>query len=121
MDDGSTDRTRDILSILSSLNTDIQFVSLSRNFGNEAALAAEMARATGDAVVPIDVDLQDPPELILPMVKLWLGGGQNLLSLGIMGEYLGRVAREGRNRPLYIVADEGRPVDRKTRHTKPNG
>lgn len=76
VDDGSSDRTRDILAILAKLNDDVHYISLSRNFGKEAALAAGIDRARGDAVVPIDVDLQDPPEVIVPMARLWLGGAQ---------------------------------------------
>lgn len=76
VDDGSTDRTRDILGILARMNPDVRYVALSRNFGKEAALAAGINRARGDAVIPIDVDLQDPPEVIAQMVRLWLGGAQ---------------------------------------------
>src|SRR5690242_18650357 len=62
VNDGSTDQTSNILAILSRLNPDVRHVALSRNFGKEAALAAGIDRARGDAVIPIDVDLQDPPE-----------------------------------------------------------
>ncbi|WP_070155378.1 glycosyltransferase family 2 protein [Sphingobium phenoxybenzoativorans] len=76
VDDGSTDRTGDILAVLARLNPDVRHVSLSRNFGKEAALAAGIDHATGDAVIPIDVDLQDPPEVIVALVKEWLAGAQ---------------------------------------------
>ena len=76
VDDGSTDRTADLLAILSRLNPDVRYLSLSRNFGKEAALAAGIDHATGDAVVPIDVDLQDPPAVIVDMVCAWLSGAQ---------------------------------------------
>jgi glycosyltransferase involved in cell wall biosynthesis len=76
VDDGSSDRTGDILAILARLNPDIRYLTLSRNFGKEAALAAGIDHATGDAVIPIDVDLQDPPEVIVAMVRAWLGGAQ---------------------------------------------
>ncbi|MDX3899931.1 MAG: glycosyltransferase family 2 protein [Sphingobium sp.] len=76
VDDGSGDRTGDLLAILARLNPDVRFLSLSRNFGKEAALAAGIDRARGDAVIPIDVDLQDPPEIIVPMVRHWLAGAQ---------------------------------------------
>lgn len=76
VDDGSSDRTADILAILARLNGDVRFIALSRNFGKEAALAAGLDRARGDAVIPIDVDLQDPPELIVTMVRQWLAGAQ---------------------------------------------
>lgn len=76
IDDGSADRTGDVLSILSRMNADVRCITLSRNFGKEAALAAGIDHATGDAVIPIDVDLQDPPELIVDMVRHWLAGAQ---------------------------------------------
>lgn len=76
VDDGSCDRTADILAILARLNPEIRCLSLSRNFGKEAALAAGIDHAAGDAVIPIDVDMQDPPGVIVDMVRAWLGGAQ---------------------------------------------
>ncbi|MEJ7934189.1 glycosyltransferase family 2 protein [Sphingobium sp. AN558] len=76
VDDGSTDRTGDILAIIARMNDDVRALSLSRNFGKEAALAAGIDQAAGDCVIPIDVDLQDPPEIIIEMVRHWLGGAQ---------------------------------------------
>lgn len=76
VDDGSTDRTPDILAILCGMADDVRTVRLSRNFGKEAALAAGLQHAVGDAVIPMDVDLQDPPEIIPDMVALWLGGAK---------------------------------------------
>ena len=80
VDDGSTDRTADILMLLSRLNPDVRFLSLSRNFGKEAALAAGIDHARGDAVIPIDVDLQDPPEVIIDMVRHWLAGARVVIE-----------------------------------------
>lgn len=76
VDDGSSDRTGDVLAILTRLNPDMRCLSLSRNFGKEAALAAGIDHALGDAVIPIDVDLQDPPEVIVDMVRAWRAGAQ---------------------------------------------
>lgn len=76
VNDGSSDRTGDILAILARLNPDVRCITLSRNFGKEAALAAGIDHARGDAVIPIDVDLQDPPEVIVDMVRHWLAGAQ---------------------------------------------
>lgn len=76
VNDGSSDRTGDMLAILARLNPDVRCVTLSRNFGKEAALAAGIDHATGDAVIPIDVDLQDPPDVIVDMVRHWLAGAQ---------------------------------------------
>lgn len=76
VDDGSTDRTPDILAILCGLHADVRSIRLSRNFGKEAALAAGLRHAQGGAVIPMDVDLQDPPEVIEAMVRQWLDGAK---------------------------------------------
>ncbi|MBY0394079.1 MAG: glycosyltransferase family 2 protein [Novosphingobium sp.] len=76
VDDGSTDRTPEILTELAARDPMIRFVRLSRNFGKEAALAAGLRRARGDAVVPMDVDLQDPPEVLPQLVREWLAGAK---------------------------------------------
>ena len=74
VNDGSTDESLDILIKERSVNSQITILDLSRNFGKEAALSAGLEYATGDCVVPIDVDLQDPPELILEMIEKWNAG-----------------------------------------------
>ena len=76
VDDGSRDATAAVLRAMCRLDRRIKLVCLSRNFGKEAALSAGLKAATGDAVIPMDVDLQDPPELIRPMIDLWLAGAQ---------------------------------------------
>lgn len=76
VNDGSTDETEAVLAGLSGRDPSIRVVSLSRNFGKEAALAAGLDHAKGNAVIPIDVDLQDPPELIPQLVRHWLDGAQ---------------------------------------------
>ena len=76
VDDGSTDKTVDQIAEATRENRKIKIISLSRNFGKDAALAAGLAYAAGDAIIPIDVDLQDPPELISDMVQKWLGGAK---------------------------------------------
>ena len=74
VDDGSTDATEFAIRSLASRNPRIRLISLSRNFGKEAALAAGLDHATADAYIPIDVDLQDPPEVIPRMIEQWLDG-----------------------------------------------
>lgn len=74
VDDGSTDRTADILLELCRESPMIRLIRLSRNFGKEAALTAGLEAAAGDAVILMDVDLQDPPELVLDFVRLWQAG-----------------------------------------------
>ena len=74
IDDGSRDDTYRIASNIASKNEKIKVLSFSRNFGHQAAVTAGLQFSTGDAVVIIDADLQDPPELIPDMVKLWKDG-----------------------------------------------
>ena len=74
VDDGSTDCTSQVLHQVHAANPAVCMVRLSRNFGKEAALTAGLEAATGDAVIPMDVDLQDPPELIARFVQLWREG-----------------------------------------------
>ncbi|NUP14986.1 MAG: glycosyltransferase family 2 protein [Streptomyces sp.] len=70
VDDGSRDRTLDILQQLSGLDPRVRYLSFSRNFGKEAALIAGLRHAKGDSVIVMDADLQHPPELIRRMVEL---------------------------------------------------
>lgn len=74
VNDGSSDNTLECLLELQQGNQSVRIVDLSRNFGKEAALTAGLKAATGRVVVPIDVDLQDPPELILNMLDKWREG-----------------------------------------------
>jgi glycosyltransferase involved in cell wall biosynthesis len=69
VNDGSRDRTADILREIRHGDTRVTIIELSRNFGKEAAMTAGLDHARGDAVVVIDADLQDPPELIPELVK----------------------------------------------------
>ncbi|KAF7597674.1 MAG: hypothetical protein CGU28_17160 [Candidatus Dactylopiibacterium carminicum] len=64
INDGSRDATLAKLQAARPTSFELVVVDLSRNFGKEAALSAGLSRATGDAVIPLDADLQDPPELI---------------------------------------------------------
>lgn len=74
INDGSRDRTLEIIKSHAEKDTRIAYVNLSRNFGKEIAMAAGFDYATGDATVVIDADLQDPPELIPKMIKYWEDG-----------------------------------------------
>ena len=69
VNDGSKDRTLEMLEYISRKNENIKVISFSRNFGHQAAVTAGIKYSTGDAVVIIDADLQDPPELIPEMIK----------------------------------------------------
>jgi glycosyltransferase involved in cell wall biosynthesis len=74
VNDGSEDGSQELLLQWHEQDARIKIISLSRNFGKERALIAALDLASGDAVIPIDVDLQDPPELIPRMVELWEQG-----------------------------------------------
>ena len=74
VDDGSRDGTRALMDALQQSDQRIGVLGLSRNFGKEAALTAGLDQATGDAVVVIDADLQDPPEVIVELIAAWREG-----------------------------------------------
>jgi len=80
VNDGSNDSTLGRLIEIYSQEPRIRILDLSRNFGKEAALTCGIDHAVGDAVIPIDVDLQDPPELISEMLKLWRQGFDVVLA-----------------------------------------
>ena len=80
VNDGSHDGTLDLLRERAEADERVKVVDLSRNFGKEAALTAALDHSTGDAVVPIDADLQDPPELIGVMLEKWREGYEVVLA-----------------------------------------
>lgn len=80
VNDGSSDKSIEILKTLKEKNSSIRVINLSRNFGKEAALTAGLNKALGDAIIPIDVDFQDPPFLILELLKKWQEGFDVVLA-----------------------------------------
>lgn len=74
INDGSTDDTLEIIKQLRESDSQVTLIDLSRNFGKEIALTAGLQNAIGDAVVVIDADLQDPPELIPELINEWQNG-----------------------------------------------
>jgi polyisoprenyl-phosphate glycosyltransferase len=74
VDDGCSDDTLEKLTAIAGRDERVKVVSFSRNFGKEAAISAALDYASGSAVIPIDADLQDPPELINEMVRAWMSG-----------------------------------------------
>lgn len=74
VNDGSTDRTLRRLEALHSADAHVAFINLSRNFGKEIALTAGLDHVSADAVIVIDADLQDPPELIPTLIAEWRAG-----------------------------------------------
>lgn len=80
VNDGSDDDTLARLRRLAESDARVRVIDLSRNFGKEAALSAGLDAARGDAVIPIDADLQDPPELIPALIAQWRNGFEVVLA-----------------------------------------
>jgi glycosyltransferase involved in cell wall biosynthesis len=72
IDDGSSDKTLELLVNLSKTDSRVRVIEFSRNFGKEAALSAGLDLALGDAVIPMDSDLQDPPSLVSKLIDTWI-------------------------------------------------
>lgn len=81
VNDGSRDQTLELLVAAHLADPRIKVIDLSRNFGKEVALTAALDFAQGDAVIPIDADLQDPPELIPVMVEKWQSGYEMVVAV----------------------------------------
>ena len=76
VNDGSKDKTLELLRNMAEKDEHVKVVSFSRNFGHQAAVTAGLKFVTGDAIVIMDADLQDPPEIIPEMIKLWEDGSE---------------------------------------------
>jgi len=87
VNDGSKDKTLDLIKDYADADPRVSYINLSRNFGKEIGMIAGLDHVTGDATVIIDADLQDPPELIPKMIKLWEEGYDDV--------YAKRKSREG--------------------------
>ncbi len=74
VDDGSNDRSLEMMRDLHQRDPRVRYVSLARNFGHQIAVTAGLSFARGDAVIVLDADLQDPPELIPTMIERWREG-----------------------------------------------
>ena len=125
VNDGSQDTTLDKAKALSRRETQkIRLISFSRNFGHQIAITAGIDKAHGDAVVIIDADLQDPPEVILDMIKKWeegfhvvYGRREKREGEGFMKRFTAALFYRllGKMTPVEIPADTGdfRLMDRK--------
>ena len=96
VNDGSKDKTLELLTKIAKENKNVKVISFSRNFGHQAAVTAGLKFVTGDCILIIDADLQDPPELIPEMLKLWEEGNEV-----IYGE---RKSREGESKFKLFTA-----------------
>ena len=114
IDDGSKDKTSEIVCALAEGDNNLCVLRFSRNFGHQPAITAGMDCARGDAVIVIDADLQDPPEIIPIMIEQWKQGHEVV--------YGKRVARKGESafkklssklfyRTLNAMTDVSLPVD----------
>lgn len=114
VDDGSRDRSLDLLLEIAADDERLQVIGLSRNFGHQAAITAGIDHASGDAVILIDGDLQDPPEVIPEMIDRWREGADVV--------YGARIARKGESafkrgtakafyRAIGRLSDTPLPVD----------
>jgi len=114
VDDGSTDGSSDIIRDMAKKDRHIRPVIFARNFGHQVAVTAGLDYSRGDAVVIIDADLQDPPELILEMSKKWKEGNEVVFAV--------RAEREGESwfklwtaslfyRIIYRITDVKIPLD----------
>src|SRR5690242_8866343 len=90
VDDGSRDETFSLLRELQLADRHVRVLRLSRNFGHQMAATAGLVEAGGDAVILIDADLQDPPEVIAEMIELWREGNEVV--------YGSRISRAGESR-----------------------
>ncbi len=96
VNDGSSDRTQALLEAEAARDGRIRVLCLARNFGHQIAVTAGLDHAAGDAVILIDGDLQDPPELILEMIERWQAGNDVVYAV--------RSEREGESRFKKLTA-----------------
>jgi polyisoprenyl-phosphate glycosyltransferase len=99
VNDGSSDRTEELLRYLHDSYPQTRVVMLSRNFGHQAAVTAGLTAATGQCVVIIDADLQDPPEVILQMIERWQAGYE--VVYGVRGTRAGESGFKLRSAQLF--------------------
>ncbi len=114
VNDGSQDRTAEIVRDLHAADPRVKLVDFARNFGHQLAVTAGLDHARGDAVIIIDADLQDPPEVILEMIERWKEGYEVVYAV--------RAEREGETwfkeftarlfyRLIYRITDVDIPMD----------
>lgn len=94
INDGSTDNTESLINALEISDPMVKAISFTRNFGKEPALFAGLEHATGDVIIPIDVDLQDPLNVIPQMVEKWQSGADIVLAKRIDRMIDGKLKRK---------------------------
>lgn len=124
VNDGSKDRTVELVSLIAECDPNVRLVDFSRNFGHQIAISAGMDYANGDAVVVIDADLQDPPSVILAMIEKWKEGyevvyGRRLKRKGetlfkkLTAKAFYRLLRSMTNVDIPLDTGDFRLIDRK--------
>lgn len=96
VNDGSKDRTLEILEEICEKDKAVKVISFSRNFGHQAAVTAGLKYVSGDCILIIDADMQDPPELLVDMIKLWKEGNEVI--------YAKRKVRKGESKFKLLTA-----------------
>jgi len=114
VNDGSQDATERTIMSAAQQSDRIGLINLSRNFGKEAALFAGLKNACGEAIIPIDVDLQDPPEVITEMIATWRAGAKIVNARRMTRDYDGWF-KKNTARAFYFVfnklAEQPIPTD----------
>ncbi|WP_339204033.1 glycosyltransferase family 2 protein [Paenibacillus sp. FSL K6-3182] len=124
VNDGSKDRTVELISMICDFDPNVRMINFSRNFGHQIAISAGMDYAQGDAIVVIDADLQDPPEVIIDMIAKWKEGfevvyGKRLKRKGetmfkkITAKLFYRTLRSLTNVDIPVDTGDFRLIDRK--------
>jgi dolichol-phosphate mannosyltransferase len=124
VNDGSKDRTVELVNLIAECDPNVRLVDFSRNFGHQIAISAGMDYAKGDAVVVIDADLQDPPSVILAMIEKWKEGyevvyGRRLKRKGetlfkkLTAKAFYRLLRSMTNVDIPLDTGDFRLIDRK--------
>ncbi len=96
VNDGSKDKTLELLEEIANEDKNVKVISFSRNFGHQAAVTAGLKYTTGDCILIIDSDMQDPPELLVDMIQLWEEGNEVI--------YAKRKTRKGESKFKLLTA-----------------
>lgn len=124
VNDGSTDHTMDILTQAALIDSSVRVIDFSRNFGQQMAITAGMDAATGQAIIVMNADLQDPLELIHDMIELWNQGydvvstkrrerGNETVMKRVTAAVYNRILKVLTNHDIAVAPDDFRLIDRK--------
>lgn len=114
VNDGSRDRSFDMVKDICNKDKNIKLISFSRNFGHQLAITAGMNNSNGKAVIVIDADLQDPPEIMLKMIEKWKEGYEVVYGKRLSREgetFFKKITAKAFYRILRVMTDVDIPVD----------